>query len=57
MNIALEPIIPATVSAPCAVGPQVIVPALRTVWKAVHAIAAALPDAFIQNSVVTRFEL
>ena len=57
MNIALEPIILATVSAPCAVGPRAIVPAHCTGWKAVHALAAALPDAFIQNSVGTRFEL
>jgi hypothetical protein len=25
-------------------------------WRAIHAIAAAFPDAFIQNSVGTRFE-
>jgi 7,8-dihydropterin-6-yl-methyl-4-(beta-D-ribofuranosyl)aminobenzene 5'-phosphate synthase len=52
-----EPIIPATVGALRDLAPQVIVPAHCTGWKAVHALAAALPDAFIQNSVGTRFEL
>ena len=51
-----EPIIPATISALRDAAPQVVVPAHCTGWKAVHALAAALPDAFIQNSVGTRFE-
>jgi 7,8-dihydropterin-6-yl-methyl-4-(beta-D-ribofuranosyl)aminobenzene 5'-phosphate synthase len=37
--------------------PDVIVPAHCTGWDAAHAVAARLPDAFIQNSVGTRFEL
>ncbi len=52
-----EPIIPAVCDALAAVTPEVIVPAHCTGWKAVHAIAARFPDAFIQNSVGTRFEL
>jgi 7,8-dihydropterin-6-yl-methyl-4-(beta-D-ribofuranosyl)aminobenzene 5'-phosphate synthase len=52
-----EPIIPATIAALSELNPRYIVPAHCTGWRAVHAIAAALPDAFIQNSVGTRFEL
>ena len=26
-------------------------------WKAIHAFAAAMPDAFVQNSVGTRYVL
>jgi 7,8-dihydropterin-6-yl-methyl-4-(beta-D-ribofuranosyl)aminobenzene 5'-phosphate synthase len=52
-----EPIIPATVRALAEMVPAVIVPAHCTGWRATHAIASAFPDAFIQNSVGTRFEL
>jgi 7,8-dihydropterin-6-yl-methyl-4-(beta-D-ribofuranosyl)aminobenzene 5'-phosphate synthase len=52
-----EPIIPAVVDALRELSPEVIVPAHCTGWKAVHALAAAFPNAFIQNSVGTRFEL
>lgn len=52
-----EPIIPNVVSALGEFSPNVIVPAHCTGWKAVHALAAHLPGAFIQNSVGTRFEL
>jgi 7,8-dihydropterin-6-yl-methyl-4-(beta-D-ribofuranosyl)aminobenzene 5'-phosphate synthase len=52
-----EPIIPATCQALAEMAPQVIVPAHCTGWRATHALAAAFPDAFIQNSVGTRFEL
>ena len=51
-----EPIIPATCQALAEMAPQVIVPAHCTGWRATHALAAAFPDAFIQNSVGTRFE-
>jgi 7,8-dihydropterin-6-yl-methyl-4-(beta-D-ribofuranosyl)aminobenzene 5'-phosphate synthase len=34
-----------------------VVPAHCTGWKAVHALAAAMPDAFLQNSVGTTFSL
>lgn len=51
-----ESIILATTQALAAFEPQYIVPAHCTGWKAVHALASAMPDAFIQNSVGTRFE-
>lgn len=50
-----EEIIEPTVSALTAMAPDVIVPAHCTGWKAQHRIAAALPDAFIPNSVGTTF--
>jgi 7,8-dihydropterin-6-yl-methyl-4-(beta-D-ribofuranosyl)aminobenzene 5'-phosphate synthase len=40
-----------------AIGPRVLVPAHCTGWRAVHAMAARFPDAFIQTSVGTSFEL
>jgi 7,8-dihydropterin-6-yl-methyl-4-(beta-D-ribofuranosyl)aminobenzene 5'-phosphate synthase len=52
-----EPIIPNVCEALAELDPQVIVPAHCTGWKAVHALAARFPNAFIQNSVGTRFEL
>ncbi len=52
-----EQIIPPTVEAMVELAPEVVVPAHCTGWKAQHSLAAALPDAFIQNSVGTRFEL
>jgi 7,8-dihydropterin-6-yl-methyl-4-(beta-D-ribofuranosyl)aminobenzene 5'-phosphate synthase len=52
-----EPIIPDVCTALAAFSPQIIVPAHCTGWKAVHALAAQFPNAFIQNSVGTRFEL
>jgi 7,8-dihydropterin-6-yl-methyl-4-(beta-D-ribofuranosyl)aminobenzene 5'-phosphate synthase len=54
---AFEPIIPATVAALTAENPAVLVPAHCTGWKAQHALAAALPDAFHPNSVGSRFTL
>jgi 7,8-dihydropterin-6-yl-methyl-4-(beta-D-ribofuranosyl)aminobenzene 5'-phosphate synthase len=52
-----EPIIPATCEALAKLAPEAIVPAHCTGWRAVHALAAQFPDAFIQNSVGTRYEL
>jgi 7,8-dihydropterin-6-yl-methyl-4-(beta-D-ribofuranosyl)aminobenzene 5'-phosphate synthase len=52
-----EPIIPATVDALRAEHPEVVVPGHCTGWKAVHHLASAMPDAFVPNSVGTRFEL
>ncbi|HET6954089.1 MAG TPA: MBL fold metallo-hydrolase, partial [Acidimicrobiales bacterium] len=52
-----EPIIADTVGALARLGPDVLVPAHCTGWKATHAIARALPEAFVQNSVGTRFDL
>jgi 7,8-dihydropterin-6-yl-methyl-4-(beta-D-ribofuranosyl)aminobenzene 5'-phosphate synthase len=51
------PIVPPTVDALADLAPDVVVPAHCTGWDAAHAIAARLPDAFLQNSVGTRFEL
>lgn len=52
-----EPIIPPTVAALKELDPALIVPAHCTGWKAVHALARELPQAFVQNSVGTRFIL
>lgn len=52
-----EPTIPAVCDALAAIGPQVLVPAHCTGWRAVHALAARFPDAFVQTSVGTSFEL
>ena len=52
-----EPIIAPTVAALKEMSPELIVPAHCTGWKAVHAIARELPQAFVQNSVGTRFIL
>jgi 7,8-dihydropterin-6-yl-methyl-4-(beta-D-ribofuranosyl)aminobenzene 5'-phosphate synthase len=52
-----EPIIPQTVEALAAEAPAVVVPAHCTGWKAQHALAARLPDAFYPNAVGSRFQL
>ena len=52
-----EPIIPNTCKTLMELAPEVLVPAHCTGWRATHALAAALPEAFIQNSVGTRYEL
>ena len=54
---AFEPIIPATVAALAAERPDLLVPAHCTGWKAHHALAAGLPQAFRPNAVGSRFEL
>ena len=51
------PIIPPTVDALAALRPDVVVPAHCTGRDATNAISARLPEAFIQNSVGTRYEL
>ena len=51
------PLVEPTVDALAELAPQVIVPAHCTGWEASHAIATRLPDAHIQNSVGTRYEL
>ena len=56
-GVLFDPIIPQTVDALVSLAPEVVVPAHCTGWKAVHALAARMPDAFIQNSVGTRFDL
>jgi 7,8-dihydropterin-6-yl-methyl-4-(beta-D-ribofuranosyl)aminobenzene 5'-phosphate synthase len=50
-----ERIIPPTCDALAALAPDYLVPSHCTGWRAMHAIAARFPDAFIQNSVGTRF--
>ncbi|MGI8549193.1 MAG: MBL fold metallo-hydrolase [Dehalococcoidia bacterium] len=52
-----EPIIPAVIQALTELAPEVIVPAHCTGWRAIHALDAAFPDAFIPNSVGTRYEM
>jgi 7,8-dihydropterin-6-yl-methyl-4-(beta-D-ribofuranosyl)aminobenzene 5'-phosphate synthase len=54
---AFEPVIGETVSALESLGPDVIVPAHCSGWRAVHSIARALPGSFLQNSVGTTFHL
>ncbi len=51
-----DPIIDVTVEALAAIAPDVVVPAHCTGLRAVRALASRCPDAFIQNSVGTRFE-
>jgi 7,8-dihydropterin-6-yl-methyl-4-(beta-D-ribofuranosyl)aminobenzene 5'-phosphate synthase len=53
---AFEPIVGPTCDALAELAPDVLVPAHCTGWRATHALAARLPEAFIQNSVGTRFE-
>jgi len=52
-----ERIIPQTVAALKELSPAVIVPAHCTGWKATHALARELPEAFVPNCVGTRFLL
>lgn len=52
-----EPIIGDTCAALAEISPAVIVPAHCTGWRATHMLAATFADAFIPNSVGTRFEL
>jgi 7,8-dihydropterin-6-yl-methyl-4-(beta-D-ribofuranosyl)aminobenzene 5'-phosphate synthase len=51
-----EKVIPPTCEALEELSPDYIVPAHCTGWRAQQAIAARFPEAFIQNSVGTRFE-
>jgi len=52
-----EPSIPPTVEALREFDPQVVAPTHCTGWRAIHALAAAFPDAFIPGSVGTRYVL
>jgi 7,8-dihydropterin-6-yl-methyl-4-(beta-D-ribofuranosyl)aminobenzene 5'-phosphate synthase len=51
-----EPLIGPTCDAFAELEPDYLVPAHCTGWKATHALAARFPDAFLQNSVGTRFD-
>ncbi len=52
-----EPLIPRICEAFRRFAPDIIVPAHCTGWRATHTLAAAFPDAFLPNSVGTRFHL
>jgi len=52
-----EPLIPQVLDDLEALAPAVIVPAHCTGWRAQHAMGARFGDAFIPNTVGTRFEL
>jgi 7,8-dihydropterin-6-yl-methyl-4-(beta-D-ribofuranosyl)aminobenzene 5'-phosphate synthase len=51
-----EKIIAPTCDALADFSPDYLVPSHCTGWRATHALAARFPDAFIQNSVGTRFD-
>ncbi|MDQ3167899.1 MAG: MBL fold metallo-hydrolase [Chloroflexota bacterium] len=51
-----EPIIPRTLDELAALAPAAIVPGHCTGWKAIHAIARRMPEAYVQTSVGTRLE-
>lgn len=50
-----EPRIAPTIAALQTLAPRYLVPGHCTGWKAVHAMAASMPDAFVANSVGTTF--
>jgi 7,8-dihydropterin-6-yl-methyl-4-(beta-D-ribofuranosyl)aminobenzene 5'-phosphate synthase len=50
-----EAIIPRTIEEVAAIGPDVLVPGHCTGWRAVHQLAARLPDAFLPANVGTRY--
>ena len=52
-----EPLIPRVVDALAALAPDFVVPAHCTGWRAQHAIGARFGEAFVPNTVGTRFEL
>lgn len=54
---AFEPVIGPTVAALTELSPALIVPGHCTGWRAQHALAATLPDAWSQSSVGTRYTL
>lgn len=54
---AFEPVIDPTVAALTELAPELIVPGHCTGWRAQHALAAALPGAWVQTSVGTTYTL
>lgn len=52
-----EPIIPDTVAALVEMAPKMVLPGHCTGWKAQHAIARALPDAYVQTCAGTRVRI
>jgi 7,8-dihydropterin-6-yl-methyl-4-(beta-D-ribofuranosyl)aminobenzene 5'-phosphate synthase len=54
---AFEPIIGPTVAALVELGPELVVPGHCTGWRAQHALAQALPNAWVQSSSGTSYHL
>ncbi|MER5540715.1 hypothetical protein [Streptomyces mirabilis] len=54
---AFEPIIEPTIGALTQLAPSLLVPGHCTGWRAQHALAAALPSAWMQSSSGTSFHL
>lgn len=54
---AFEPVIPPTIAALTDLSPALIVPGHCSGWRAQHALAAALPDAWVQSSSGTTYRL
>jgi 7,8-dihydropterin-6-yl-methyl-4-(beta-D-ribofuranosyl)aminobenzene 5'-phosphate synthase len=54
---AFEPIIAPTVDALAALTPSMVVPGHCTGWRAQHALAAALPDAWVAGSSGSSYRL
>jgi 7,8-dihydropterin-6-yl-methyl-4-(beta-D-ribofuranosyl)aminobenzene 5'-phosphate synthase len=54
---AFEPIIGPTVAALAEMAPDLLVPGHCSGWRAQHALAAALPDAWVQSSSGTTYRL
>jgi 7,8-dihydropterin-6-yl-methyl-4-(beta-D-ribofuranosyl)aminobenzene 5'-phosphate synthase len=54
---AFEPVIPPTIAALTAMSPALVVPAHCTGWRAQHALAAALPDAWLPGSSGSTYRL
>jgi 7,8-dihydropterin-6-yl-methyl-4-(beta-D-ribofuranosyl)aminobenzene 5'-phosphate synthase len=48
---AFEPVIEPTIAALAGMGPELVLPAHCTGWRAQYRMAAALPDAFVPNAV------
>lgn len=54
---AFEPVIPPTVAALTELAPELLVPGHCTGWRAQHALATALPDAWVASSSGTSYTL
>jgi 7,8-dihydropterin-6-yl-methyl-4-(beta-D-ribofuranosyl)aminobenzene 5'-phosphate synthase len=52
-----EPLIPRVLDDLEAMGPQVLVPAHCTGWRAQHAMSRRFAEAFVPNTVGSRFRL
>jgi 7,8-dihydropterin-6-yl-methyl-4-(beta-D-ribofuranosyl)aminobenzene 5'-phosphate synthase len=52
-GVLFEPIIAETIDALGTIGPDVVVPGHCTGWRATHALARAMPDAYVQSGVGT----